>query len=187
MNNIAPQRRITIGPAIVFIIVIAAMAGAVGFASLASTSGGIPGVTCRVNLSGFPSFQNQTAKISDLSLSGLSSNSSAYSAIERVNVTELDVQMSHEPAFRQTVSGYVWVRAGWLPYTALNTNGSRWGTYFPFGENQNKATPSGVAFFYEVYGHDGTWYGGFFSAYDLQNGNFTFSPFHPRAQCPPVP
>jgi len=91
--------------------------------------------------------------------------------------------MIHQPAFQQTVSGYVWVRAGWVPYTALLTNSTQWGTYFPMGQNQNEVVPRGVAFSYEVYGHDGTWYGGFLGAYNLQAGNFTISPFHPVAQC----
>ena len=88
--------------------------------------------------------------------------------LERSNVSSLDTEITHKPAFQQTISGYVWVRAGWGPYTALLTKSSPWDTYFPYGQDQDRVVPRGIAFHFEVYGRNRTWYGGFLVA----NGNY---------------
>ena len=148
-------------------------------------------LNCTVNLSGLQFFQNQTSSIDLLSRDGFSLNSSAYLTIEPLNITKIDVQMTEEPAFQQTVSGYVWVRAGWVPYVTVTVNSSRWSAYFPYSypptHAQDSVAPRGVYFQYEVYTHGGQWMGSFIGAYDMRYGNSSFSVFSPHPQCPIAP
>ncbi len=148
-------------------------------------------LNCTVNLLGFPSFQNQTSSIDLLSRNGFSLNSSAYRTIEPLNITKIDVEMTQQPAFQQTVSGYVWVRAGWGPYATITVNGSQWSAYFPYSyppsHAQDFVAPRGVYFWYEVYTHGGQWMGSFIGAYDIRYGNSSFSVFSPHPQCPIAP
>ena len=148
-------------------------------------------LNCTVNLSGLPFSQNQTSSIDLLSRGGFSLNSSAYRIIEPLNITKIDVEMTEQPAFQQTVSGYAWVRAGWGPYVTVTLNGSHWSTYFPYSyppsHAQDFVSPRGVYFLYEVYTHGGQWMGSFISAYDIRYGNSTLSVFSPHPQCPIAP
>lgn len=147
------------------------------------------GPDCNIKITTFPSFQNDTPSVSDLQRLGLSSNSTTAMMVKNMDLPGVYYNITHSTTFLQRIKGFVWVSGGWGPYTSLNTNDSNWGTYFPYGygSTQDSVTPKGVAFWFEVYGHDGTWYGGFLSAYSLQLSNVTFSPYQPHVECPILP
>ncbi len=147
-------------------------------------------LNCTVNLSGLPSYQNQTSTIDLLSRNGFSPNSTAYRIIGPLNITKIDVMMTQQPAFQQTIVEYVWTRAGWGPYLNVTLN-SQWSAYFPYSyppsHAQDFVTPRDVYFWYEVYTLGGVPMGSFIGAYDIRYGNSSFSVFTPHVQCPIAP
>jgi len=139
-------------------------------------------LSCKVNITNYPTWQNQTAFISDLQRIGISEGSRAYNVIAQVNVTALDIDATHQLQYVSDVSGYAWVRQGWLPYLSIERYGTHWGIYIA----QNNTQPIGIAFYYGVYDPQGTsrnYYGSFFGAYDLRYGSWEFSPFNPMPTC----